>query len=165
MTTQQQELIGIQGVIRAADNGEDIDAVTETVIAIILDEHRRTAEELLYQPVRSFIRAARRRAERAKEDEAFRERRPEPEDKGRRPRPEPENDRLAAMRALRAEEFWCPGYGLVTWGKATAEQHLAHADSQRGRAATITIDAERHEEAADIIEDAGVECLNEVPGY
>ena len=52
---------------------------------------------------------------------------------------------------------------IVLWNEATAAQHRARAEWQRGQAHACTIDAERHEEAARLIEDAGVTCLAEVP--
>lgn len=66
-----------------------------------------------------------------------------------------------AVKALLAESFIVDGE-IVGWGQATAEQHLARAQWQRGCAAEIVADAERHERAAALITAAGVTCLDEL---
>jgi hypothetical protein len=49
--------------------------------------------------------------------------------------------------------------GEVVWKRATADQHRQRAAFLRRQAAGTIRTAERHEEAATLIETAGVECL------
>lgn len=58
--------------------------------------------------------------------------------------------------------FLGQGHVLVHWLDATAEDHLYRARHQRMFAASVTVDAERHEAAAKQIEDNGVTCLRDL---
>ena len=159
----------LTAIISDTDDGGDIIDVTYLVVKVVLDEHRETATDLLTPAIRAAIQRERRKAARRREDDAFNEE-DEPDDEpGDDGEPEPGPDRLAAFRSLAGEMFWIPdgtkdGY-YVSWGDATEEQHLARADNQRERARSEVEDADRHEEAADIIHEAGVACLAEVDGF
>jgi hypothetical protein len=52
----------------------------------------------------------------------------------------------------------------VSWGKATVEQHRDRAEMLRGFAAGDLASAGHHEMVADMIEKAGVTCLEEITG-
>lgn len=68
-------------------------------------------------------------------------------------------DPSAARKKLASENFWISSCGFVPWLKATAEQHIERATSQRSRAVPLLEDAERHERAARDISEAGAKCL------
>ena len=70
--------------------------------------------------------------------------------------------RQQARDLLAADYFALPDGTMVAWLTATAEQHRARADWQRTLAANVVADAERHEQAAEAIEAAGVSCLAEI---
>lgn len=153
----------LSAIIAEYDDGSDITDVTDLVVKIVLDEHRETATELLTPVIRAAIQRLRRQAVRREEDEAFR---PEVADEESEPE---EADRLASFRRIAGELFWIPdgtkdGY-YVSWSEATEEDHLARAENQRERASAEIEDARRHEEAAGIIHEAGVNCLAEVDGF
>lgn len=63
---------------------------------------------------------------------------------------------------IRDRMFYAPGFGWVVWEKATIEQHRARAVMQRELAGKCNEDAERHEEAIRMIEQAKVKCLAEI---
>lgn len=67
-----------------------------------------------------------------------------------------------AVGRLVAESFMLPDGRLVSWGSATADDHIARAAWQRSNAADVIADAQRHELAAKLISDAGVLCLNDL---
>lgn len=53
--------------------------------------------------------------------------------------------------------------GFVLWGDATPQMHRERAEWLRGEALGLLVTVKLHEEAADVIEAAGVDCLREVP--
>lgn len=73
--------------------------------------------------------------------------------------------RPQAMQELNRRTFPLPSGGSVAWGEATVNDHLARAGWQRSLAASIVADAEVHEYAARLIEEAGVSCLDEIPNW
>lgn len=54
------------------------------------------------------------------------------------------------------------GGRIVTWGSATVEDHEQRADEQEQRAASLTLDAERHRRAAKLLREAQAETLEDV---
>lgn len=70
-----------------------------------------------------------------------------------------------AVAALVAECFLVPDVGMVSWGDATASDHLARAEWQRRGAVDLVADAERHEAAAALIRKQRVRCLNDLDGW
>lgn len=178
-------------VVAQLDNGGEIDTVTALVVTAILDEYQELAAQWLRSPVRDYVRRARRAAARRAEDDAFAAaaaqpvQHPSPPAKSAQPpvrqpaaaeqaedqaaEPEPATsfapDPLAAYRDLQNSTFWVPGYGPVNWGEATEADHLARANWLRDHAGTLVIDAERHEQAAKLIHDAGVERLTDIDGF
>lgn len=179
-------------VVAQLDNGGEIDIVTALVVTAILDEYQDLAAQWLRSPVRDYVRRARRAAARRAEDDAFAAaaqpvQHPSPPAKSAQPpvrqpaaaeqarpedqaaEPEPVTsfapDPLAAYRELRSSTFWVPGYGPVSWGEATETDHKARASWLRDHAGTLVTDAERHEQAARLIHDAGVERLADIDGF
>jgi hypothetical protein len=71
-------------------------------------------------------------------------------------------DSVEAMRDLSNSTFALPDGRFVAWLDATADDHLARAGWQRGLAAAVVEDAERHEKAAAMIEEAGVSRLRDL---
>lgn len=71
-------------------------------------------------------------------------------------------DRVAARRMLAEETFSLEDGSSVLWERATPEQHRARAAWQRKLAGECIADAERHEQAAREIEEAGVRCLRDL---
>ena len=67
-----------------------------------------------------------------------------------------------AVIALADEAFALPSGRWVPWATATIADHLERAAWQRQLAGTCVKDAERHEEAARKIQEAGVACLAEL---
>ena len=68
------------------------------------------------------------------------------------------------MAKISPLEFYVDGE-MVTWGRATAAQHLARANYQRLEAQGKIDDASRHEFIATLIEKRGVTCLDDIdPG-
>lgn len=63
---------------------------------------------------------------------------------------------------LLATRFALPDGRWVLWSEATAEDHLARAAMQDGLARSCSVDAERHRQAAALIEQRGVTCLAEI---
>lgn len=51
----------------------------------------------------------------------------------------------------------------ITWGEATAEQHLQRIAMLEGQMAGVAVTAERHRIAVAAITEAGVSCLNDLP--
>lgn len=76
-------------------------------------------------------------------------------------------DRLTrgeAVALLNVERF--PGVdGFVTWGVASAADHIARAEWQRGHAMASVRDAEHHEKAAALIDEHGASCLDEIENW
>lgn len=70
-----------------------------------------------------------------------------------------------ARQLLVAAQFVTPDGRWVTWGTATAEDHLARAEWQRGHAQACVTDADRHEYAAHLIAANNVTCLDEIDGW
>lgn len=75
------------------------------------------------------------------------------------------NTRPDSIEQLIGEKFMLPGGEFVAWGTATAEQHEARAEWQRGSAVQLVADARRHEVAATLIREAGVACLSEIADW
>lgn len=69
---------------------------------------------------------------------------------------------LAARRELVGHTFALPDGRFVEWTKATAADHRARAQWQRRYMASIQRDIRLHEVAAQVIEEAGVECLDQI---
>jgi hypothetical protein len=142
-------------IITTADDGGDLTDVTAQVVKALLADHPDIAARLLLPLVRDQVRRVRRARARQAEDRAF-----------AGPAPDPGADPLAALRALRAETFWVPGDGLVTWADATAAQHAARAGYIREHVlAPAAEDIRRHEAAAAVIRAAGAACLAGVAGF
>lgn len=69
------------------------------------------------------------------------------------------NDPLSLRNRLARETFDI-GIGVpIYWDQATAEQHEMRAAMQRKMARGCILDAERHEQAAQLIREKGVKCL------
>lgn len=68
----------------------------------------------------------------------------------------------AGAPQVRGIMAYVDGHGLVAWDQMTADQHDARAAMQRRLAGECIQDAERHEEAARMIREAGVTCLAEI---
>ena len=64
---------------------------------------------------------------------------------------------------LLVEKFYAPGFGYVTWGRATAQQHRAAIEHNNVSILGYQEDNERHERSLREIEAAGVTCMIEVP--
>lgn len=71
-------------------------------------------------------------------------------------------DLLAQREQLLHETFVLSDGTRVRWLQATAAQHRDRARLQRKLAGEYIADAERHETAAEIIEENGVNCLAEI---
>jgi len=69
---------------------------------------------------------------------------------------------LTRLGDLIETTFALPNGTRVPWLKATAEEHRARADWQRHLAGGCLANAEHHETAAEMIETAGVVCLEEI---
>jgi hypothetical protein len=104
---------------------------------------------ILMPMVESMARDEARKQVRALEDRVYR-------------RIETGADPSTERRRLAYKTFYAPDFGYVLWGEATVEQHRARAQMQRQIAGECLVDAERHEEAADLIERSGATCLNEI---
>lgn len=71
---------------------------------------------------------------------------------------------LLTNRLLLVTETFALSDGTrVKWLEATPAQHRERAAMQRRLAGSCILDAERHEQAADLIEQFGVSCLAEIP--
>lgn len=73
-----------------------------------------------------------------------------------------EVDVLAARAKLVNETFTLSDGTNVGWNEATPAQHRERAEMQRRLAGNCLVDAERHEQAALLIEQCGVSCLAEI---
>ena len=51
----------VTALITELDDGQDVDDLAPIIVKVILDEHRDTAEAILYHPIRAEITRARRR--------------------------------------------------------------------------------------------------------
>jgi len=71
---------------------------------------------------------------------------------------------LEQRRLLLEGSFVGVGGRRVLWGEASAEDHDERAARQRRLAGSCLVDAQRHEEAARMIREAGVTCLNDLAG-
>ena len=69
---------------------------------------------------------------------------------------------LSDLAEFIGKRFALPDGSLVETLKATVAQHAARAEWQRNMAAGSLRDAERHELAIAMIEEAGVTCLGEI---
>jgi hypothetical protein len=78
---------------------------------------------------------------------------------------QPAMTRAEARRRLVAEQFPLPDGRWVPWGQATPDNHRARAGWMRKHAAAVVADAERHEQAAALIEQSGTSCLDDIPGW
>ena len=68
-----------------------------------------------------------------------------------------------ARQDLYKERFYSPEKsGYVTWGAATIKDHLSYASMLRGQIQGLEENAERHENAAEEIRKAKVQCLNQI---
>jgi len=179
-------------IITELDDGGDIEHSTEKIVKAILTEHLDVAAERLHSPIRDCIRRVRRAAARKLEDEAFaaakaaaQQATGKPQEPAAGPASQhqaqaPEQpaaasteppateyapDQLAPYRELRNNTFWVPGHGPVSWGEATEAHHLARAKWLRDHAATLVTSAERHEQAAELIQQHGVEKLGDIDGF
>jgi len=183
--------VTLADVVEALDKGGDIDALTTLVIKVILDEHQEEAANWLRSPIRNFIRHTRRNAALKAENEAFKTAPAQGQDMpakspqapaqqpagpaqdqapghGHQAPAEPvtyEPDPLEPYRELAGVPFWVPGGQSTTWGEATEADHQARAQWLRGKAGALVVTAERHEGAAKLIHDAGVERLADIAGF
>jgi hypothetical protein len=112
-----------------------------------LDEDQLRAE--LYPYIRNVMASLQRARVRAVEDEVF-----SSEDGT--------CDLIAQRMRLITEWFPLPSGRRVSWLEATAAEHRERAEYQRRLAGKCVVDAERHEQAADLIESHKVTCLMEI---
>ena len=124
------------------------ESVTQDTIDAILSMQRDEASVILWSVVRDEVRRLERNDTRTAETNW-----------ADSLEPGTAIDPLLARKTLLSTSFLCPGHGMVGWGEATAEQHHLYATQCRGQAHSLISTAERHERAARMIEDAGVECL------
>ena len=75
------------------------------------------------------------------------------------------NEATKARQELMRTSFYAPGFGKIAYGTAKIIHHEAARDHSLGIASKYTTDAGRHDKIIQIIRDAGVTCLDEVPGY
>ncbi len=150
-------------IIEEEDQGQPVIELTRKVIQSIINSHAELAASLMFTPVRAHIRLQRRHLVRSREDAAFGHPGSDgPKDGGG----DYGTDALSALRKLARETFWDPGSGLyVSYEDATAAQHAAYADYVRRNARPMLDTAERHELAVEIITEAGIDRLRDLPDW
>jgi hypothetical protein len=142
----------------------DIEAITGVVVREVIASG--DAEGLLYPLIRgqvqTQVRAIEREAEeavrRANKNERSAERRGHQSQDAR-------NESMAARNNLVRTGFYAPGFGRVTWGEAVSVMHEAARDQSLKTSAAHKADADLHDWAIRQIHDAGVTCLDEIPGF
>jgi len=163
MTTNQQSRDGLRHVLRELIEGgaDPLKATDQALARVPKQKLVAYVRPLVLHEARGLTRALGRNVE----NEAFA---PEtghskPDDHSRRAGSGATNSdyrqQLVSTRFPLADGTW------VAWGQATAKQHLQRAEWQRRHADQSVRDAERHEWAANLIEDRGVECLDEIDGW
>jgi len=118
----------------------------------ILDLEPEERDEMLYRLAYNRVRITLRSRTRTAERRVF----------GDDPAAPPLDVARSMVSEFRDERFALPSGDWVTWLGATVADHRERADWQRALAGGCVEDAERHETAIAMIEEAGVTCLREL---